>query len=397
MSLEQFSKFAGAAADVGQMLGGATSLLGGIGGAFTAAKNRRDARKMQREMMEWQSKENRLAFERNINLWELQNSYNSPSAQVKRLLDAGLNPNLAYGSLSAGQADSAPQYQPANVPPLSEAAYSNPYDSLSVGASQLSQSSSQLSQIQLNRANEKKVNAETIGEIIRNNNLPRALEMEYNNLSQQFENNKEMQQVIKNNANLIGKQANLLDVQVKKVNKEIAKIDKEIKILNVDLFVRKATQNDAIKKIRAEANISDEQARTITVRIAQELKQGSLSIQALQNEVTNMSWDLAMRQAGLAIEWQNKYNAALAEGNSIDAAEVLSSALKQVAPEQAKRLVAHQGSIFGDLTYFASEIIVPLLQLIPKYSSSEDGDFQSQDGKGNYSKSRTRKTKSFGF
>lgn len=30
-------------------------------------------------------------------MWNLQNAYNDPSKQIERLMNAGLNPNLAYG------------------------------------------------------------------------------------------------------------------------------------------------------------------------------------------------------------------------------------------------------------------------------------------------------------
>lgn len=45
----------------------------------------------------------------NIDMWNRQNEYNSPSAQMQRLTEAGLNPNLAYGSVSTGNASAAPQ------------------------------------------------------------------------------------------------------------------------------------------------------------------------------------------------------------------------------------------------------------------------------------------------
>ena len=39
-----------------------------------------------------------LANQQNIKFWEMQNAYNTPKAQMGRLSDAGLNPNLIYGS-----------------------------------------------------------------------------------------------------------------------------------------------------------------------------------------------------------------------------------------------------------------------------------------------------------
>lgn len=42
-----------------------------------------------------------LADQNNIRFWKMQNEYNTPANQMKRLQDAGLNPNLIYGSGSA--------------------------------------------------------------------------------------------------------------------------------------------------------------------------------------------------------------------------------------------------------------------------------------------------------
>jgi len=39
----------------------------------------------------------------NLQLWNLNNEYNSPAAQMSRFLDAGLNPNLIYGQQNQAQ------------------------------------------------------------------------------------------------------------------------------------------------------------------------------------------------------------------------------------------------------------------------------------------------------
>lgn len=44
----------------------------------------------------------------NIKMWQMQNEYNSPAAQMQRYKDAGLNPNLIYGNISSGNSSSAP-------------------------------------------------------------------------------------------------------------------------------------------------------------------------------------------------------------------------------------------------------------------------------------------------
>lgn len=58
-------------------------------------------------------REANIAHQRNIELWNMQNQYNSPQAQMQRLQAAGLNPNMVYGTgvQAAGQADAPARYQ----------------------------------------------------------------------------------------------------------------------------------------------------------------------------------------------------------------------------------------------------------------------------------------------
>lgn len=42
----------------------------------------------------------------NVDFWKMQNEYNTPSAQMQRYLDAGINPYNALGNISSGQAES---------------------------------------------------------------------------------------------------------------------------------------------------------------------------------------------------------------------------------------------------------------------------------------------------
>lgn len=52
-------------------------------------------RKLQREQLNW-----------NEQMWHMQNQYNTPEAQMQRMRDAGLNPNLALGGMGGGNAGS---------------------------------------------------------------------------------------------------------------------------------------------------------------------------------------------------------------------------------------------------------------------------------------------------
>lgn len=59
----------------------------------------------------WQEKAATTAYERQLALLNNQRSYDHPLAQVQRLIDAGLNPNLAYGQLD--MSSSSPVNAPA--------------------------------------------------------------------------------------------------------------------------------------------------------------------------------------------------------------------------------------------------------------------------------------------
>lgn len=57
--------------------------------------------------------------EYNLNMWNLQNEYNSPINQMRRYEEAGLNPALMYGQVSPGNASTVPQMHVPNAPDIS--------------------------------------------------------------------------------------------------------------------------------------------------------------------------------------------------------------------------------------------------------------------------------------
>lgn len=68
------------------------------------AFRKRDIRENVRVQKELQD----YSFDKNLEAWRMQNEYNSPIAQMDRLQDAGLNPNLVYGSGSTAGLQSGP-------------------------------------------------------------------------------------------------------------------------------------------------------------------------------------------------------------------------------------------------------------------------------------------------
>ena len=67
----------------------------------------------------YQSKLQEKQNQFNLDMWNLQNEYNSPQAQMKRYEEAGLNPALIYSQGNPGNATSAPVQGVPEAPEIS--------------------------------------------------------------------------------------------------------------------------------------------------------------------------------------------------------------------------------------------------------------------------------------
>ena len=117
---------------IGAIIGGLGSFADSMIGAN--AQRRANIQNMQlaKYQNNWQAAENEKAYARSVEMWNMQNQYNSPTAQMSRLRQAGLNPNLVYGSgVTGNSAGSAPQYQPAKI----QRATMEPYRGWNLGLS----------------------------------------------------------------------------------------------------------------------------------------------------------------------------------------------------------------------------------------------------------------------
>lgn len=89
----------------GSIVGAGVTALGNI--ALDTAHNKRQFKFQQKAMAQQQ--------QYNKEMWDYQNAYNTPQAQMERLKAAGLNPHLVYGQGSAGAGNAGP-LQAAEVP-----------------------------------------------------------------------------------------------------------------------------------------------------------------------------------------------------------------------------------------------------------------------------------------
>lgn len=86
-------------------------LLAGAGAIYDVAKRSKDVKRQ----IQARKEEAEIAYQRSVEMWHMQNAYNSPEQQMERFGAAGLNPHLIYGQGSPGQAGSPPEYHPPEI------------------------------------------------------------------------------------------------------------------------------------------------------------------------------------------------------------------------------------------------------------------------------------------
>lgn len=92
------------------MISGIISAVGNVANGLIDSAS---AKKNTEKTIAHNKQESELAYQREMEMWNRSNEYNTPSAQMQRYMDAGLNPNLMYGQGTAGNTSvSTPQYQP---------------------------------------------------------------------------------------------------------------------------------------------------------------------------------------------------------------------------------------------------------------------------------------------
>lgn len=99
MAGESNSSFSSSMPVIGAALDFGSQILGGLFSANQSKKNRQFQERMYHQQVE-----------DNIKFWNMQNEYNLPSAVMQRMMDANINPYLAFeGGSSAFQSSQAPE------------------------------------------------------------------------------------------------------------------------------------------------------------------------------------------------------------------------------------------------------------------------------------------------
>lgn len=93
------------------------AVIGAGAGLYDSHQNRKASKENTMRTIDANKREAELAYQRQVEMWNMENLYNSPEAQMGRFNKAGLNPHLIYGNGSAASGNSSgfPEYQPARV------------------------------------------------------------------------------------------------------------------------------------------------------------------------------------------------------------------------------------------------------------------------------------------
>lgn len=264
------------------------------------------------------------AYEKNLEQWNLENAYNAPTAQMQRLMGAGLNPNLIYGDGGAAMAANSPTLQigdvgsgTSNVAPYSADNFGGAFDY--VGAAGLA------IQSRLADAEIEKKNAETLGLLsdadFKNASFNLRLEDLAEGIANKVAGTENLQadttgKEIANDTNLKLQPTKIAQAEqdLENTKKQGWNLDKMGKLL--DSQVRKTKLEGDLLKVQKRIADLDEKIKKVDASNAQELMD-------LRKQRENSAIRLANNQADLVQKEWSYYDSKTRAELALSAAETL--------------------------------------------------------------------------
>lgn len=124
-------------------LSAATQGAGAIGSWLTQGTQHRHEKALNERTIQAQKEQAQFAYDKDLEMWNRANEYNAPTAQMARLREAGLNPNLVYGKgATATSSAQLPKYNATRPeynysPPLNPAAMLDAYNNFRLTNAQI--------------------------------------------------------------------------------------------------------------------------------------------------------------------------------------------------------------------------------------------------------------------
>lgn len=256
----------------GDLLGGVTSVAGSIANAVTSKKARKwqsqENERQRQYMSELASRQNQW----NLEQWNRENAYNSPSNKMKLLREAGLSPDLMYGQGAGSlQAASSPQMTSGEAGPTMD--YSKFMPNL-----ELSSIAQNMANARLMNAQAEKVNSETKGQELTNfyqsvlnkyidEEKRQHITLQYGEITLKGQMSEQMAAQV----NILNKQGEQIDQLMLESNKRIEKMDNDMQLDWLRFYLDAAETKELIRKIAAEADLTEEQARMYVAKTQAEI------------------------------------------------------------------------------------------------------------------------------
>lgn len=245
------------------LIGTGISAVSSLFGQNMQSQNVREQLKVQQQEnalnREFNSQQAQLNRDFQRSMWDAYNAYNSPSAQMQRFREAGLNPNLIYGSLNQSVGSTQPG---------SAASYSSGISPVSLDTSNLSNLGATAESALQNVANYNKTKAEASITATRAQYEEAAIQnsitlgkLQIIDLQNYNDLNPLRKDKMAAELNVFSQTANKLMAEIDSINADILIKNQDLILKELETAFASASFEDRLRKIAAEADISETEAR----------------------------------------------------------------------------------------------------------------------------------------
>lgn len=348
---------AAAGAAAGSAIPGLGTAIGAIGGAaisaignfFTGRRNQRS----QRELWEKEaafSREERMQQQDWIERMNREtNAYNSPSNQMKLLKEAGLNPDLAYSSLSSSAANAPAPAQQAPTPVAGNYLPVNPFAPVGEALSGLSM---QKAQIDALNAGTNKTNKEAKQLDITNEALPDQLRVELANARKAGKISDK--QLVKMNEEIAQMQANTKSIleNIKLIQVDVASKQDELDYRPIQRAMESEEFQSRMRAFQMKYDLDKQQFEHLQKMLPRLLAEKDLSIQSLSNQIWLQTQEINYQSEYGDVLAKGRFNAENFEYNAraAEATKRKATAEADLPKEQSRR--SYNQSRYGESTSF---------------------------------------------
>lgn len=251
------------------MMGAALITL--LGSAITAAsssKSVRETNKANRELAEQQN-------EWNVQQWNRENEYNSPSAQVQRLKEAGLNPAMMYDT-GGSVVNTSSSKESANL--ANQVALTGVNPLMGVGES-MSQASQNLLQKEKTAAEVRNLDHNSEYQSVQTELIQKqteGMQIQFENWRKQGALTDAQTNQVLTSIESINKNMQLADEQIKLYQSQTANLDEQTKKTQLENVWTNVMNSAQLKKLKADTSVSEARQAEIEQQVRNMLQQHDL-------------------------------------------------------------------------------------------------------------------------